>query len=704
MPSTLTRDDLINARWSWGEAGVGPITTSFYFGADGQIKVYAHPHERSWSLQDGRLHIYNDAGALAWVFETAPDTDGRRVLRGRQQWAPDWDVTFQLEEHRATAPTATEAMEAAPEEGGGSGRDEIRLVIWDLDDTFWKGTLSEEGIVPIERNMAIVRALNDRGIVSAICSKNDFATTRAKLEELGIWDEFVFPEISWSPKGAMIKSIVRNAQLRPETILFIDDNPLNINEAKFYVPKLRTAEPDIIPTLLDDPRLAGKHDPARARLARYRILQTKLAEQAAFAGDNETFLRDSRIRVSFHADVEAEFARVHDLVNRTNQLNFTKNRWPEDAAAAREQFHAEESADFFGSSGYVKVSDRYGSYGICGYYAVASKTCTHFLFSCRTMNMGVEQFVWDRLGRPFVPLRGEVISDIDRKVDWIAVVEDADAATGDEAAWDGPKPTVCIRGACDMSMTSNYLRTRVDTLEELTFAYQGWEICSLPRIVAAHDELGRAENQALIARLPGMPPGRFDSDLMHGIADAYVLSFSQESFHGSYRARSTGLVVPMGHFSLGWHQREKMDYTQLSYAELLARGVKGVSAEQWESFTSEFEFVGGFDPDRFVADVRKLFTMLRERRKTIIVIGLNSQVGRDRYILAFFARINALVLPIVREFGVDYIDVNQFVRQESDLAQDGALGGPHFAREVYRKLADAILPLLPAARRTAEAA
>jgi hypothetical protein len=256
--------------------------------------------------------------------------------------------------------------------------------------------------------------------------------------------------------------------------------------------------------------------------------------------------------------------------------------------------------------------------------------------------------------------------------------------------------TVCIRGACDMTMTSNFLRTQVDTIEELTFAYQGWEICSLPRIVALRNEMQRPENREIIARLPGMPAGRFDSDLITGAADAYVLSFSQESFQGIYESRSTGMIIPMGHFSLGHNSPVKPDYTQISYAEITQRGIQNISAEQWAFFREEFIFRGGFNEALFMMDVIDLFTLLKERGKQVVIIGLNEAVGRDQPILAFFAKINTIVRPLVREFGFAYIDVNDFIKTESDLAADGHFGGPHFAREVYMKISDAILAKLRA--------
>ncbi len=699
----LTREKWTGTRWRLGVSGRGELTSSFYFGADGRIKVFKSFNEASWRLQDDGLEIFDDRGQLAWhfdlMFQLGGDGEsGQLVLfSGYRKPTRDTGVCLYLLEHRqakveqAAAPVAEEGAAADP----AAGPEAVRLVIWDLDDTFWQGTLSEGAVIHNARNAAIVETLNRRGIVSAICSKNNHEPVEAALRAQGLWDKFVFPRIAFAPKGAMVAQIIKDAQLRAPTVLFIDDNVTNLNEALYYSPGLQIAEPDFLEHLLDDPRFAGKPDPELNRLARYRVLERKLADQAKSAGDtdNVQFLRESKIRISIHANVEAEFARIHDLVNRTNQLNFTKNRWPDDPAAALAQFRQEQGANFYGHAGYVKVADQYGNYGICGFFLVTGDVCRHFLFSCRSMNMGVEQFVWARIGRPYVPVQGEVISDIDMPVDWISVVDDADVDTAAAAA-KAKSMTVCIRGACDMTMTSNFLRTRVDTIEELTFAYQGWEICALPRIAALHDELRRPKNQEIIAQLPGMPEGRFDTDLIDGVADAYVLSFSQESFQGIYQSRSTGMIIPMGHFGLGQYQATKVDYTKIPYDELIERGIKNISAAQWAFLQREFIFRGGFNEALFMMDVIDIFTRLKERGKQVVIIGLNSGVGRDKPILAFFDKINTIVRPLVSEFGFAYVDVNEFIKSEADLAADGQFGGPHFAREVYSKVADAILERL----------
>ncbi len=156
--------------------------------------------------------------------------------------------------------------------------EQIRLVIWDLDETFWRGTLSEEEITPIPAYIELVKTLSARGIVNSICSKNDFALAQQKLIQLGVWEYFVLPRIAFGPKGVMIREIIEAAQLRAPSVLFIDDHVMNLKEALHYNPDLQLAGPDILLSLLDDPRCQGKPDHALERicgwLARHPNFQT----------------------------------------------------------------------------------------------------------------------------------------------------------------------------------------------------------------------------------------------------------------------------------------------------------------------------------------------------------------------------------------------------------------------------------------------
>lgn len=266
-------------------------------------------------------------------------------------------------------------------------------MIWDLDETFWSVTLSEEGIAPIQKHIDMVRTLVDRGIMCSICSKNDFDKARAALEELGIWEMFIFPHVAWSPKGQAIAQMIDQMGLRDENVLFLE-NHLNLEEAVIFNPALMVVDASKadLTGLLDLPELQGKDDRDHSRLAQYKVMERKKDERENSGISNTDFLRQSDIRIKIITDVENDMDRMLEILNRTNQLNFTKLRANSDSErAALEQLLGVSGMH----AGLVHVQDRYGDYGIVGFFCVRTKftgtTVHHFAFSCRTLNMGVEQ-------------------------------------------------------------------------------------------------------------------------------------------------------------------------------------------------------------------------------------------------------------------------------------------------------------------------
>lgn len=305
----------------------------------------------------------------------------------------------------------------------------IRLVVWDLDETLWRGTLDDLAIIEhVDANYEAIRELNRRGIMNSVCSKNNFEAARDVLQAKGVWDELIFPSIDWTSKGPRLIELISSMQLRPESVLFIDDNETNLAEAQAMAPGIQVAGPSIIKDLLSDLRLQGDKDLALTRLAHYRILKRRHEGRIAAKGDNSAFLRNSDIKIILDRNIEANIDRAVELINRTNQLNFTKYRLSKNTYEARDELRMILSGVNIRSA-LIKVTDAYGDHGYCGFYALDNykniPELIHFCFSCRIIGMGVEQKMYELLGYPQLHKVGKVVSNVEdpSEVDWITVLD-----------------------------------------------------------------------------------------------------------------------------------------------------------------------------------------------------------------------------------------------------------------------------------------
>lgn len=150
----------------------------------------------------------------------------------------------------------------------------VKLVIWDLDDTLWSGSLAAGTMAPIAAHIDMVHRLVDRGIMCSICSRNDPDAARAALTQLGIWDLFVFPHIQMAPKGKMITKMVADMGLADSDVLFLDNNRTNLKEAQAFNRNLMVAEgSQDLSAMLDLPQLRGSFDPDHSTLRSFKQLE-----------------------------------------------------------------------------------------------------------------------------------------------------------------------------------------------------------------------------------------------------------------------------------------------------------------------------------------------------------------------------------------------------------------------------------------------
>jgi FkbH-like protein len=545
--------------------------------------------------------------------------------------------------------------------------DKIKLVVWDMDETFWKGTISEGPVEVLPENVRIVRTLVDRGIMCSISSKNDHDVVMGKLHELGIDDLFVFPRINWEAKGAQIRDVIADCRLRDVNVLFVDDNPHNLEEARFLSPRLNTALPSDIGSLLDSPALEGNPDPGHSRLRQFKILEAKERARKT-ASSNEEFLFASHVRVDVAYDCSSHKDRLLDLINRSNQLNFTKSRLD---MAGFERLLDDRSA----KTAYVSVRDDFGDYGIVGFVAVRNGECEHFLFSCRTIGLGVEQWAYAFFGYPKLTVVGEVIGSVDRSPPppWI------------NHAGTNPRPwprrfldkrvfhshaRILLRGGCDLMQMLPYLKFRHLDCEFNHLKYHR------DHTVFAVDCLERDERLMAESRknVPFVWDNTFETGLFSGKYDVVVLSCLIDYIQAVYRSKENHAF----RLAYGNWTRPEAD-----------------AANSW--LGEHFDNIGRISAEDFEDDLCRIIDALPPRTLVVFINGceVEHENPAEPGMCRSHRELNAVVDKVVERHSrrARLIDMRKIIAGRGDLTDNIR----HYKREVYRRMAESLTEIVDGA-------
>ena len=202
----------------------------------------------------------------------------------------------------------------------------IKLVVWDLDNTLWEGTLTEGGAQNLRPGAeALVRELDRRGIVQSIASKNDYTPAMQRLEAFGLADFFLCPQISWNAKSQGIRTILSRLNIKPEATAFLDDSPFERDEVRFAIDRIRAYDPADPAAIAALPEFTVEHitQDAANRRKMYRADLERQSAEEAFTGDADEFLATLHMQMDICPVTEQELQRVEELTIRTHQLNST---------------------------------------------------------------------------------------------------------------------------------------------------------------------------------------------------------------------------------------------------------------------------------------------------------------------------------------------------------------------------------------------
>ncbi|MEH2354887.1 HAD-IIIC family phosphatase [Nostoc sp.] len=265
----------------------------------------------------------------------------------------------------------------------------IKCVVWDLDNTLWHGVLLEDEKVSLRENIVnIIQTLDNRGILQSIASKNEPTTAIAKVEEFGLKDYFLYPQINWNSKAASIKEIAKSINIGMDAIAFIDDQLFELEEVKFTLPEILCINVDEIDNILDMPVMNPRFITEDSRIRRLMYVSDIERQNAEkeFVGTADEFLATLNMNFTISSAQEEDLQRAEELTLRTNQLNTTGYTYSYDEL---NHFRSSENHKLLIAS----LEDKYGNYGKIGLVLIEcqpkSWTIKLLLMSCRVMSRGV---------------------------------------------------------------------------------------------------------------------------------------------------------------------------------------------------------------------------------------------------------------------------------------------------------------------------
>lgn len=286
-----------------------------------------------------------------------------------------------------------------------------KCVVVDCDNTLWGGIVGEDGLQGIALGEdfpgSVYRdfqqqllTLRSRGVMLAICSKNN---------EQDVWEVFdrhdgmvlkrehlVSYRINWDDKARNIESIAKELNIGLESLVFVDDSPLEIECIRNALPMITCLQvpPDVahFPSSFNSCRLFDHEQvSAEDRVRSEMMVQEGGRKALALSLSAQEFTEALQLSVDIFSVKAEHLTRVTQLINKTNQFNLTT---PRKTAAEVAKLCDTPGAAVLG----WRVTDRFGEYGLVGVLVLVQQAdaieIDTFLMSCRVLGRGVENAVF----------------------------------------------------------------------------------------------------------------------------------------------------------------------------------------------------------------------------------------------------------------------------------------------------------------------
>jgi FkbH-like protein len=300
-----------------------------------------------------------------------------------------------------------------------------KCVVVDLDNTLWGGIIGDDGLAGIRLGdgpegeafvafQEYLKKLVSRGILLAVCSKNEEATAKEPFLKhpamrLGLDDIVVF-RANWRSKVENLREIAATLNIGMDALVFLDDNPAERALVRSLLPYVTVPEQPEDPSDLVGSLAAGHYfevasfsqeDASRTRLY-YENAQREAA--LSVASDLNTFLHDLQMEGDSGPPDSFTLRRMVQLLARTNQFHPTTTRHGD---AELKAFAADPRAWVR----WFSLRDRFGDHGLVSVVVLLPRSealvIDSWAMSCRVFSRGLEDFMlWEmvqaarRLGFP----------------------------------------------------------------------------------------------------------------------------------------------------------------------------------------------------------------------------------------------------------------------------------------------------------------
>ena len=285
-----------------------------------------------------------------------------------------------------------------------------KCLVLDLDNTVWGGVVGDDGLEGIvigqgsplgEAYTAFqdyARELSRRGIILAVCSKNDEVNA---LEPFEKHPEMVLKRgdiacfiANWSDKASNIRAIAKELNIGLDSLVFIDDNPFERNLVRQELPMVAVPEVDDDPTyypraIADAGYFEGFAitDEDRERSGQYQGNRAREALKSSVT-DLDSYLRGLEMQLIWRPFDKIGLQRTVQLINKSNQFNLTTRRYTEEDVLA-----VMDDPAAFGLQ--LRLTDRFGDNGVIAIIIGRLRDdrdlyIDTWLMSCRVLGRQVE--------------------------------------------------------------------------------------------------------------------------------------------------------------------------------------------------------------------------------------------------------------------------------------------------------------------------